>query len=133
MSKNTKIIAVVVIVAALGISFYSGVKYDQGKVASAAATRAASFAGGRGTRTAGAGQFGGGGGGTAGSIISSDSNSVTISLRAGGSQIIFYSPATSITTTASGTPTDFVSGKQIIVQGTANTDGSINATSIQVR
>jgi hypothetical protein len=73
------------------------------------------------------------GGDTAGNIISKDATSITIGLRAGGSKIVFFSPATSISTTASGTPTDLLTGKQVVVQGTTNTDGGVNATSIQVR
>jgi hypothetical protein len=127
MSKNIKIIGVIIVVAALGLSFYSGIRYDQGNVAAAAAARSANFQGGRGMRG------NGGGGATAGDILSKDATSITVSLRAGGSKIIFFSPSTSISTIASGTLSDLVSGKQVIVQGTANQDGSINASNIQIR
>jgi hypothetical protein len=130
ISKNTKIISIAVIIIVLGLSFYAGVKYGQSNASAANATRMANFQGGN--RGAGGGGMRGGGG-TAGNIISSDASSITIGLRAGGSQIVFFSPSTSISTMASGTPADFMAGKQVVVQGTTNTDGSINATSIQVR
>ena len=134
MNKNTKIIGSIVVIVALVLSFYSGMKYAGGNVAAANAARGANFQGGRGAGGTGVGGVrSGAGGATAGDIISKDATSITVGLRAGGSKIIFYSPATSISTIASGTPTDLISGKQVVVSGTANTDGSINASNIQVR
>ncbi len=134
MNKNKKIIGVVVIVIALGLSFYSGMRYDQSNAAAAAAARGANFrTGGIGASGVRGGGTGGAGGGTAGDIISKDATSITVSLRAGGSKIVFFSPSTPISAIASGTPADLISGKQVVVQGTTNTDGSVSATSIQVR
>ena len=128
------IIGVVVVVIALGLSFYGGMRYVQGNVAAAAAARGANFAGGRGAGSIGGARTGGGAsGGTAGNIISKDATSITVGLRTGGSKIIFFSPSTSISTIASGTPSNLLSGKQVVVQGTQNQDGSVNATLIQVR
>jgi len=130
MNKNKKIIGIVVVVVALGLSFYAGDRYAQGNVAAA---RGANFQA-NGRNFGGAGTRGGAAGGaTAGNIIAIDTTSITVGLRAGGSKIIFFSPATAISTIASGTPTDLISGKQVVVSGTANQDGSINATNIQVR
>jgi hypothetical protein len=130
MNKNTKIIGVVVIVIALGLSFYGGMKYAQGNAAAAAATRGANF---RTSNGVGGAMRGNIGSGTAGNIISKDATSITVGLRAGGSKIVFFSPTTPISAIASGTPADLISGKQVVVTGSTNTDGSINATSIQVR
>jgi hypothetical protein len=131
MSKNKQIIGAVIIVVLLIVAFYSGIRYGGNNVVAAQAARMANFGVGRGV----GGMRGNGqnGGATAGDIISKDNTSFTVSLRAGGSKIIFFSPATSISTMASGTPEDLITGKQVSVQGTANQDGSINATSIQVR
>lgn len=135
MSNKTKIIGVVIIIVALGLSFYGGMRYDQNNVAAAASSRFAGMRGpgGAGARSGFGGAGGQNGGGTAGDIISKDANSITVGLRAGGSRIIFFSPSTSISTTASGTPADLVPGKQVVVQGTQNQDGSISANFIQVR
>jgi hypothetical protein len=135
MSKNKKFIGIVVIAVALGLSFYAGDRYAQGSIAAGGMRGANSPAGVRGnfTGTRGGASGQNGGGATAGNIISADATSITVGLRAGGSKIVFFSPSTAISTLASGTPTDLVSGKQVVVQGTANTDGSINASNIQVR
>jgi hypothetical protein len=127
-NKNTKIVGAVIIVIVLGLSFYSGMRYGGNNVAAAAAARGANFQ----NRGVG-GVRGGAGGGTAGNIISKDATSVTVGLRDGGSKIVFFSPSTSILTSASGTPADLIAGKQVVVQGAANKDGSVSATNIQVR
>jgi uncharacterized protein YdgA (DUF945 family) len=68
-----------------------------------------------------------------GQIVAKDSSSVTIQLRQGGSKIIFYSSATDIGKIASGTPADLQIGQNITATGQTNSDGSLNAQSIQLR
>jgi len=87
------------------------------------------FGGGRGAGGTGAN---GAGGFTTGSIVSSDSNSVTVKLATGGTKIILYSDSTTISVSTKGSSTDLTTGQDVTVTGTANSDGSITASRIQV-
>lgn len=94
------------------------------------------------TNTMGGGRQGGQGGGrgsrmgggfSGGEIISIDAESITVKGQDGSSKIVIYSPATPISKMASGTMSDLITGKSIMVNGKANPDGSITAETIQLR
>jgi len=80
----------------------------------------------------GTGGANGTGGFTSGSIVGSDSNSITIKLSDGSTKIILYSPSTTISVSATGSASDLTNGQNVTVSGTANSDGSITAARIQV-
>jgi len=135
---NKKIVLIVIGIIVLVGVFYGGMTYGKSQTsASPIGGQTATFGGGaRGTR--GAGGFGGA---TIGQIISKDANSITVSLTSGGpaspsqggSKIIFLDSNTPITKQASGTMVDLTVGTQVSITGTANTDGSITAQSVQIR
>jgi hypothetical protein len=135
MKKILPIIIAVIIVGA--VSFYGGMLYrkskgsannfpETGNVMFRGNTDRGNFQGGpgNGRNTANA---------TAGEIIAKDDSSITVKLFDGGSKIIFFSASTDITKTADGDANDLEVGKTVMASGTANSDGSITATTIQLR
>ncbi|MDB5188486.1 MAG: hypothetical protein JWM92_84 [Candidatus Nomurabacteria bacterium] len=125
--KNTTtmwILAIVLVIAA----FLGGKAYGAKQTAStqqAALTSRTGRAGGFGARA--------GGGATLGQVVAKDATSVAVSIPTGGSRIILYSPSTTISKSATGNVNDITTGATISATGTTNPDGSITATSIQIR
>jgi hypothetical protein len=122
--SNKKIIIGGLIVVAIAV--FGGYKYG-----SSTATPTRSGFGTTGARIGGRG--GAGGGFTAGSIISKDATSITLKLSSGGSEIVFVGSSTPIMKSVVGTSNDLTTGENITVSGTPNSDGSMNASSIQIR
>ncbi len=144
MNKKIAIIVAIIIIA--GGSFYAGMRYEQSKN-TAANRNAGGFANltpeERQARLqqfgATAGQGGGqrgtraNGGFATGDIISKDDKSITVKLPDGGSKIIFYSTSTQVKKAVDGTSDDLQTGTQVTVNGSANSDGSLTAQTIQIR
>ena len=125
MNTTHKIIigAAVIIVAA----FYGGLKYGEQKTATP------SFVAGQGqTRQFGAGR-GMHAGSVFGEILSKDASSITVKLAAGGSRIVMLSTSTPVFKMGAGSYNDIVVGANVMVVGSANSNGSVNATSIELR
>ena len=122
--KNQIIIAVIILLVAVGGSFYGGMVFGQNQ------KRNFNFAGPnqnvsiRGNRPGGA---------NAGEIIAKDEKSITIKLPTGGSKIIFYSNSTQIGKFTSGTADALAIGQSVNVNGTTNSDGSVTAVNIQIK
>ena len=121
-----------------GGSFYGGMKYAD----SVRAAARANFANGQFAPNAngGGGARVGRGGGTAGvgfiagDIIAKDDKSITIKLpNNGGSKIVFLSASTQIVKSAGGSIADLAVGETVSANGSVNSEGSINAQSIQIR
>lgn len=141
---SPKLIAVIIVAIIIvgGSSFYAGMEYGRSKGKTGFAqmqsnrNRMAGFAG--------ADQKGAPGNGfIAGEIIAKDDKSLTVKINnnrgsAGqesqsGTKIIFFSATTGVSKQADGALNDLAVGKQITASGTANSDGSITAQSIQIR
>ena len=125
---KTKIIAVVVLVIVAVGSYFIGLQSGKSSVNDFAKSRVAGFAlrGENGIRADGSGS-------TMGKILSIDSNSMTVGLQNGGSKIVLLGVSTRVQKTVEGTIKDLAVGTNIVVFGTANSDGSETATSIQIR
>jgi hypothetical protein len=130
--KNMMIVSIVVLVVVAGGAFYGGMLYGKNQNARPA-FNPANFQGARANRTGGGAANGANF--ISGSLISKDNNSITISLPAGGSKIIFYSNATQIQQMVSGTAANLLPGNcQLVnITGTDNSDGSVTAQTIQIR
>ena len=140
MQNKKIIVSIGVCVLIALISFWGGVSYGKSKSSVNSFTKGqgsfnqngTNFQGGRmmGQNTKGGGN---GGGFTSGEVISMDATSMTIKLRDGGSKIVLFSPTSKVEKTVDGTITDVAVGKSVMVTGTTNPDGSVSATSIQMR
>ena len=130
---NTKIGYAIVAIVVGAAAFFGGMKYSQAQTPSRG-VRAAGAGGQFFTRSGNSGspgntQFSG----TFGQIISKDSNSVTVKLQDGSSRIVLISSTTPVMKSVSGSLADLVVGDNVAVTGTANSDGSVTASQIQIR
>ena len=126
-------------IAVLGLVFYGGIKYGARPSRSSAGGNFAMLQGGRqgqffstGGQTGGT-RRGGMGGVVAGEVIAKDDKSITVKLPDGGSKIVFFSESTKVAKSVEGTLDDVAVGKQVIVGGPANADGSVTAETLQIR
>jgi hypothetical protein len=74
-----------------------------------------------------------GGGMVTGQIAAMDGSSITLQLPNGNSQIIFYSSSTQVSEPTMVPVSTLKEGTNVVVAGTSNSDGSMAATTIQVR
>lgn len=135
--KNPLIAVVLVIVVGVG-AFYGGMQYQKGHSQTSGGNQTGQFfagGGGNGARN-GNGRtgrgFGNGAGAVRGEIISSDGKTMTVKLPDGSSKIVIISSSTAIDQATSATPQDLTSGKQVMVFGSTNSDGSVTAQNIQL-
>jgi hypothetical protein len=137
MKLNKKIVLPFALITIIlcGLSFYGGMQYSGSQKAS----ERAQFAGGQfggvpgaprtGTAMRGAGVSGM----VSGEILSIDAKSITVKDRTGGSKIVFLGATSEVMKSVTGTIADLTVGINVITNGTPNSDGSITATTIQIR
>jgi hypothetical protein len=91
--------------------------------------------GGSSTRGGFRGANGGlaGGGFVAGQVTAIDASSITLQLPNGNSENVFYSSSTQVIVPQSASISSVQPGTMVMVGGTQNSDGSMTASSIQVR
>jgi hypothetical protein len=142
VKKILPIILALIIIGA-GI-FYGGMKYGQGKTSSGSPSgqnfqnltpeqRQQLLQGNvGGSLQRGAGR-GDGANFLSGEVINKDAQSLTIKMPDNSSKIVFFSDSTKVSKTIDGSANDIETGKQIMVSGSQNSDGSYTAQTIQIR
>ena len=130
--KQHMTIVIVIALILIGGAYYAGGKHATNKLRASFGGRGATALGGAaGAR--GAGRFGSGGGLVTGTVLSKDDTSITVGSKDGSSKIVLYSGSTQVLKSTSGTPDDIAVGSNVSAQGTQNSDGSVTASSIQLR
>ncbi len=139
MKKNILVTVAIVLVVGAG-AFWGGMKYGQSKSPTPQSfqnmtqeQRQQLFASGQGAARIGTRNGQEASGFSGGEIIAKDDKSITIKMQDNSSKIVFYSDSTKIQKSTDGTAGDLVIGQQVTTNGTANSDGSVTAQTIQIR
>lgn len=138
IEKKMITLLVIVVVVIGGLGFFSGSVYAKH---SASNTMSASMSGGQfrmggatvGNRTFGQRAGAAGNGFSGGQVIAKDDTSITVQGRDGSSKIVFFTTGTPVSKMVAGTSSDLSVGQTVMITGTPNSDGSISASSIEVR
>lgn len=143
MSKSQSMLAVVIAILLCGGSFYAGTKYASSTTparqngAGGFGQGGAGFQRGTGPGTGmGGTMFRGGARGQAvtnGDISKIEGSMITVKLPDGGSKLIITSSSTKVMQMTEATPDILKTETPVMVMGTANTDGSLTAATIQIR
>jgi len=142
ISKDKTVMTVVVVaLIAAGAGFFGGMKYQQGKTSLGFPTTRMGQGGPGGTTgttqgkngTAPGGNMGGGSNRPVfGEITAVDDSSITIKSTDGSSSIVMLSGSTAIYKMAQSTKEELKIGEKVNVIGTGASDGTVNATSIEL-
>ena len=116
-------IAILALLVGGAAGFFGGMQYQKNQRPSFSARGGSALGRGNGVRN---------GNGAAGTILSVDTNSMTVKLADGSSKIVLLTGSTSINKAAEAAISDLTVGERVSAFGTTNTDGSITATNIQI-
>ena len=123
------VVAIVLIVVAAAGGFFGGTMYQKNQ------TPTFSSAAGRGNFAA---RFGQGGQNAAafrpvrGQVLNMDTNSLTVKMSDGSTKLVVLSASTAFMQSTKAALSDVKTGDTVNVVGTANSDGSVTATDIQI-
>ncbi|QQG47344.1 MAG: hypothetical protein HY044_04445 [Candidatus Woesebacteria bacterium] len=120
MKKNTLILAIVALLVGLGGGFFGGVTYQKGQRSNLGQLAQ--------NRT----QIRGGNRPVVGQILSMDDKSITVKMQDGSSKIVILTDSTTITQSTTAAKSDLSNGKEVLVLGTTNSDGSVTATNVSI-
>lgn len=132
MNTNTKIGMGALAVVLVAASFYGGTLYGKTGVQFRGQS-GNGFGGQFQNRSEGAFGVQRGAGVVTGEILSKDESAMTVKLPDGSTKIVLIASSTRILTSAEGTLSDLVIGKNVLVTGTTNSDGSVSGENIQIR
>lgn len=123
---------IAIVLLAVG-AFYGGIEYQKGQSASSLNNRFRNqdaFPSGSRVRDFSNGNsmnF------TSGEIIAKDEGSVTVKMQNGSTKIVLFGPTVEVYKSDKGSLEDLVVGENVMVNGKANSDGSLTADSVQIR
>ena len=122
------VVAVVLIIIAAGAGFFGGMMFQKNQGSTLGTM-------GRGNFTA---RFGQNGQNVAnfrpvrGQVLNMGNNSLTVKMSDGSTRIVVLSSSTTFAQSAKAALSDIKSGDTVNVVGTANSDGSVTATDVQI-
>lgn len=131
---KTALIAVLTAILVGAVAFYGGVRYGQSTGRSGGLAGRAGFGAGANGATGanGANAARLRGGFADGTILSADAKSITVKQADGSTKTIYFDSTSRVVRSSEATLTDLTKGANVAVQGTAASDGSITARSIQI-
>ena len=129
MKKIIPLFIILLIIVGGGF-FYGGMKYQQSKTPSRQAFQNLSPEQRQQFLQESAGRVGAGF--LSGEVIAKDEKSLTLKLPDGSTKIVFFSSSTQISKMTEGSIGDVEIGKEIMVSGEQNSDGSYTAKTIQL-
>lgn len=133
LSIHIPILTLIALVISGG-AFYGGMAFAKASVKSATSS-GGQFARAQGNmvRLGAGGNARAGGAVTSGEVVSKTDNGFSVKLRDGGSKVVLVASSTTIGKMTEGSMADLSDGTEVVVMGTANSDGSVTASTVQIR